>query len=613
MTLSALISVLTGAFFEAALLTTLLAISLSAERFVAARARKQLDALRQAAPDTALRLSAPMAEPHSVPLDAIVPGDLLLVQVGQIAPCDGHVVHSPALVSLAHLTGEAVPITKEIGDVIHAGTRPQDTPLIIRVSRTGAESFLSRIARLVTEAEQNRPTVARFFDRFGTVYTRVVLSVSFCIALLLPVFLSLFGNAFAPLAYAGRYGSIMRGLGVLVIASPCALLIGAPMAYTAALNACAKRGILVKGGARALDSAAAASYVVFDKTGTLTTGRLQLKSAHSLPSELELHREKIRQSKATGYLEVLEQGGAELFHATQLSRKELARVVAAAAALERGAVHPIADAVRQKASELGGELPLVTDCKVVAGQGVEGVLSFEEDDDLGISKGKLGRPSFILEVGGEAFRSVSREAALNGETVSVLEIGGEQFLLRMQDDIRPEARTVIENLRRQGMDVAVLTGDANGAANFVGEAVGGGVKIMSNATPEEKLDYVRTLGQKLVGEGKGVLMVGDGVNDGAALAAALVGVACGLSNATAVDAAEVVLVREDLNNVTWFLKKARTTSLIVRQNVAIALGLMVFSSVACAFGNIPLWLAVTLHEGGTLLVGLNGLRLLRDR
>lgn len=163
----------------------------------------------------------------------------------------------------------------------------------------------------------------------------------------------------------------------------------------------------MKGGARVFDAAAAASHVVFDKTGTLTTGRLQLKSAHSLPSELELHREKIRQCKATGYLEVLEHGGSELFHTTQLSRKDLTRVVAAAAALESGAVHPIADAVRQKASELGGDLPVVTDCKVIGGQGVEGVLSFEEGDGLGILQGKLGRPSFILEVGVRRFdRSV---------------------------------------------------------------------------------------------------------------------------------------------------------------------------------------------------------------
>lgn len=140
-------------------------------------------------PDTPLLLSAPTAEPRSVPLDVIVPGDLLLVQVGQLAPCDGHVVHSRVLVSLSHLTGEAVPVTKEIGDVIQAGTRPHDTPLIIRVSNTGAESFLSRIARLVTAAQQNRPTVARFFDRFGTVYTRVVLAVYLAIALLLPIFL----------------------------------------------------------------------------------------------------------------------------------------------------------------------------------------------------------------------------------------------------------------------------------------------------------------------------------------------------------------------------------------------------------------------------------------
>lgn len=613
MTLAALISVLTGAFFEAALLTTLFALSFSAEHMVSARAHKHLDELRRATPDTAQLLSSATSQPRTVPLDSVVPGDLLLVRVGQLAPCDGSLIHSAALVSVAHLTGESVPVTKQVGDSIQAGTRPQDAPLILRVTNTGAESFLARIARLVTAAQQNRPRVARFFDKFGDLYTRIVLGISFAIAVLLPICVSIIAPNYPPIPYAGRNGSIMRGLGVLVVASPCALLIGAPIAYTAALSACARRGVLVKGGARALDSAAATSHVIFDKTGTLTTGRLRLTDTHSVPSEMQLLQAKIQGNRTHSYLDGLENGNSPFFVSSELSETDMARVVSAAAALERGAIHPIADAVRRKANELGGDLPEVSEAKVIAGQGVEGVLSFQEGDGLTIVKGKFGRPSFILEVGCDAYRSVSREAALKGETVSVLEIGDEQFLLRMKDDVREEAGAVVKELKRQGLAVTVLTGDANGAANFVSDAIGGGLKVMSNATPAEKMNYVRDLGEKLERDGRGVLMIGDGVNDGAALAAALVGIACGLSNATAVDAAEVVLVREDLNNVTWFLRKARATGRVVKQNMAIAIVLMVLAGAACVIGNLPLWLAVTLHEGGTILVGVNGLRLLGER
>lgn len=614
MTLAALISVITGAFFEAALLTTLYAVSLAAERNVSARAAAQLNDLRRTSPDTALQLTSLSSEPQRVTLESVVPGDLLLIQVGQMAPCDGIVENAPALVSVAHLTGESVPITKDVGDAVQAGTCPQDAPLIIRVTHTGAESFLARISRLVTEGQQNRPQIARFFERFGAFYTRCVLAVSFAVAALLPLMGSSFNPSSRPVSFTGRNGSIMRGLGLLVVASPCALLIGAPIAYTAALSACARRGVLVKGGARALDAAAVTSHVIFDKTGTLTTGKLQLTNTHVVPTDNDLERLSAKQGHKSEYLTSLERGSddCKIFGNGALPEDEFVRVVNAAAALERGSVHPIADAIRQKAQEVGGEVPSVVEAKVVAGQGVEGSLTFKEQNHSTLISGKLGRPSFILKVDSVAFRSVSEEAALHGETVSVLQVADRRFLLRMKDDIRPEAREVVEELKRAGLQITVLTGDANGAANFVSDAVGGNVNVIANATPVEKMKFVEELGRKLQDDGKGVLMVGDGVNDGAALAAALIGIAFGLSNATAADAAEVVLVREDLRNLTWFLRKAQATGHIVKENLAIAFGLMIASGAACVFGGLPLWLAVMLHEGGTILVGINGLRLLRD-
>lgn len=613
MTLAAVISVCTGAFFEAALLTTLFATSLASENFVTARARAQLDALRRSAPDTALKLDSPTDTPVQVPLNSIRPDDLLLVQVGQIAPCDGTVVHNSVLVSQAHLTGESVPICKSVGDDVYAGVRPVDAPLYLRVSRVGDESFLTRVAKLVTVAEQNRPKMVRFFDKFGSVYTRCVIIASVTLAIVLP-FLTFIFPAIPRIPFVGRSGSIARAIGFLVVLSPCALLVGAPVAYTAALSAFAKRGILVKGGARAIDAASRTAHVVFDKTGTLTTGQLNLTSVHTLSSYTDFATVSLQMKPGNSYLESLERRRSNGLPKVQVTGKVYDRVVAAAAALERGAVHPIADAVRKTAHELDIQLPTVSNAQVISGEGVRGLLTFDNGNGAPqCMESRLGKPSFILGTHGENFNVLSKEAAYHGETVSVLEVGDERYVLRMMDDVRPEAKEVIQKLKDLDMDVTVLTGDANGAANFVGDAVGGGVTVVSNATPEEKMECVARMAVKLQAKGKGAAMVGDGVNDGAALASANVGIAFGISNMTAVDAAEVVVVQEDLRLVSWFLEKARRTESIVKQNVVIALTLMVASSLACLYSGVPLWLAVTLHEGGTIAVGINGLRLLRDR
>lgn len=619
MTLAALVSVLTGAVFEGALLAALYSVSHAAEHAVQLRATKALNSLRDAAPQFAYTLTNPRdtSSAKKVPVHQVRIGNYLLVKAGQLLPCDGVIAHGSAFVSVKFLTGEATPRSVGLGEHVPAGARAEDAPIIVRVTQIGAESSLARIARLVTSAQENRPVITKFFDRFGTLYARSVLLVSACIAAFLPGITAAFAPFVKPVAFAGRAGSLSRGLGFLVAASPCALLIGAPVAYLAALSSCARKGVLTKSGAKSLEAASRATHVVFDKTGTLTTGKLSLTSATMLPNDEESEGAWYRSSSTgNGVASVgLARGRMMLESLKELGHAELSRVVAAAAALERGAVHPIATAVQKRADQLGGPLPMVTEPKVIAGQGVEGVLSFDDvDGNMEIASGRFGRPSYILGKGSvEYVRRMTAEASSLGETVSVLEIGGDRYLLRLKDELRPESARVVAELKKQGLKISVLTGDGEGAAQFVSGAIGGGVRVVSNATPEQKLTYVTDLGQELDKKKNGVVMVGDGVNDAAALAASLVGVACGLSSATAVHAADVVLVREDLQNVGWFLKKARATKAIVRQNLIIALGLMVIATGACVAGAVPLWLAVTLHEGGTILVGLNGLRLLRER
>lgn len=612
MCLAGIALLITGAIFEAALLAVLYATSHAAEFAVQARARKALDELREAVPEHAWRMRVGGGVQH-VPVAEIVVGDALLVRVGELVPCDGVVTEGSAFVSKQVLTGESVPNSVTVGDEVVAGARVEDSPVVVRVTQIGAESSLARIARLVTAAQGNRPAVQRFFDRFDKLYARSVLVISALVALLMPALSRVLAPLIKPVGFAGKSGSFIRALGFLVTASPCAFLIGAPVAYLAALSCCARRGVLAKSGAKSLEAASRVSHVVFDKTGTLTTGNLSLTSAAVLPGGNFSGNGVHTPTTGNGVSWKSHDGAFHLDGLEELEQVELSRIVSAAAALERGAVHPIAAAVRQRADQLGGELPFVSNSRVIAGQGVEGILSYDDvEGNLQITCGRMGRPSYVL--GRKAFDAISKiteEASSRGETVSILEIGEERYLLRLRDEVRPESLEVVRDLEGQGLAVSVLTGDSKGAAEFVSNAMGGDVKVISNATPQEKLDYVNGLGKALSKTKTGVLMVGDGINDAAALAASLVGVSCGLSSATAVHAADVVLVREDLRNLGWFLRKARDTKSIVQQNLIIALGLMVIATTSCVAGAVPLWLAVTLHEGGTVLVGLNALRLLQ--
>lgn len=591
MTLAAIICISTGAIFEGALLTTLYTVSTVAETATMSHARRSLDKLRDLTPNMALRLPhASSSNPTPVAVSDVRPNDLLLVRVGEVAPCDGVIDTGRAFISLRHITGEGTPRHVQPNDIVPAGARAEDAEFVMRVTKVGAETSIARISRLVIAAQENRPVVTTFFDNFGRLYAKMVLIISFALAALLPVVTRAMAPMVPAVRYAGRGGSLARALGFLVAASPCALLIGAPVAYIAALSACARRGILVKSGAKSLEAACRASEVVFDKTGTLTTGDLTITSVVALPKDKVVDLNSLKEVSHVGMM----------------------RIVSAAAALERGAVHPIATAVQKTAREMGAELPSVFDARVVPGEGVEGVLNFEGEENVELLHGRLGRAKYILGDDCEYLKRITAESLTRGETVSVLELAHDRFLMRMKDDVRKESREVVRALQKDGMKVRVLTGDATGAGKYVSDAVGDEVDVICEATPKEKLEYVTNLQRELGGTNTGVVMIGDGVNDAAALAVSLVGVACGLNSATAVHAADVVLVEERLDNVAWFLKRAKSTRFIVVQNLAIALGLMVVSAAACVCGAVPLWLAVTMHEGGTILVGLNSLRLLRD-
>ncbi|NGX46211.1 MAG: hypothetical protein K940chlam2_01397, partial [Chlamydiae bacterium] len=365
------------------------------------------------------------------------------------------------------------------------------------------------------------------------------------------------------LPFLGEEGAIYRALTFLIAASPCALIIATPTAYLSAISACARRGILLKGGT-ILDALASCTLTAFDKTGTLTTGSL---SCHHI----------------------------ERMHGTT----SIEEALAIAAGLEQGAVHPMAEAVLREANEQKITPAPIPDFNAVAGYGLEGTTSSG-------ARALIGHPDFILPHLSQEARA-AYEKNRPDSLSSVLLIGEELFCFHYKDELREESLPSLEALRKESkLTIALLTGDHSAATHQVAETLGI-EKIFFDLRPEDKLDKVAELSKQ-----GGLIMVGDGVNDAPALARATVGISMGkIGSATAVDASDVVFLRDDLSHLNWLVLKARTTMRVVKENLILALAVILLATTPALLGWVPLWLAVILHEGGTVLVGLNSLRLLR--
>jgi heavy metal translocating P-type ATPase len=371
-------------------------------------------------------------------------------------------------------------------------------------------------------------------------------------------------------------GGIYRALAFLIAASPCALIIATPTAYLSAISSCARRGILLKGGV-VLDALASCQRVAFDKTGTLTTGKLACTAIETLSMQ------------------------------TPACSKDEA--LAAAFALERHAVHPIADAICAYAAEKNVRPAELTDFKAVHGYGLEGKARIAGKN----REVYIGHADYIEQKISFAFRSKWESAKTNlkreGHMNTLLLIEDTLFLFHFIDAIRPESLKMIQNLKtRCHLKTMMLTGDHADIAKTVADQIGID-EVYANLRPEDKLSKVAEFSQK-----EGLAMVGDGINDAPALARATVGISLGkIGSATAVDASDIVFLNDDLALLEWLVRKSRQTLRVVKQNITLALCVILFATTPALLGLVPLWAAVILHEGGTVLVGLNSLRLLRKK
>ncbi|MGE3953675.1 MAG: heavy metal translocating P-type ATPase [Parachlamydiales bacterium] len=553
MTLAAFLSVLIGSAMEGGLLLVLFAVSGSIEETVTGKAKSAVRSLHKLTP-TKAHLVDETGRVHERSIRDIVRGNQILIKAGEIVPLDGIVTEGASSVNLVHLTGESVPAQKKVGDEVPAGATNMEGALVLRVTHTSSDSTLARIIELITEAQGARPKFQRWLDKISRGYALTIISLSALFALGLPWVTSL--------PYLGFEGSIYRALAFLIAASPCALIIALPIAYLSALSSCARAGILLKGGIT-LDALMSCKTVAFDKTGTLTTGDL----------------------KCLGF------------------DTEKEEILGIAAALEQNAVHPIAQSILRYAEEKKIPPAKITDFRSIPGYGLEAK-----------SRGQyvyIGHPDHIKErLSPDTFQKIqsrAQEIRTQGQLLSLLLVEDQPYFFRFQDAIRPGIAKTLKSLKHDHhLNLLMLTGDHRANAEAIASQIGMDT-YYADLKPEDKLDHVARLSAD-----KGLAMVGDGINDAPALARATTGISMGrVGSRTAIDASDVVLLHDNLSLLTWLWRKASTTQAVVRQNVTLATLAIIGASISALFGWIPLWLAVVLHEGGTVIVGLNSLRLLR--
>jgi len=561
MTIAAFAAYFLGAGFEGALLLVLFAISGSLEEAVTLKAKNALRMIHSIEPTKAYLIDDQNQVIERAVQDVEI-GSHILVRAGEIVPLDGIVLNGSTLVSLAHLTGESHPIRKDKGDEIPAGARLIEGSLTVSVTRISADSTVSKIIQLITKAQEARPKLERWFDRFGRVYALTIIAMAFAFMLFFAHWLGI--------PYLGQEGAIYRALAFLITASPCALILAVPIAYLSSLGAAARKGIVLKGGV-VFDALNECTMVAFDKTGTLTLGELIFSSLDS----------------------------------TNGNQFPEDAVLAIAASLERNAVHPIAKAILKKADNM--KLFAVRDVKVVPGYGVEGFVHVQGKELFSfvgdVKAAHIRLPKDIAD----KLQTLATALQDKGKIVALLIIEKNGYLFSFEDRVRPNVSLMLERLRKSGRRILMLTGDHEKSAARIA-AVTGITEYYADLKPEDKLKKISDFSAHY-----GLAMVGDGINDAPALARATVGIAMGqIGSATAQEAADCVLLHDNIELLDWLFEKAKKTKRIVRQNLTLAMCAIVFASIPALYGLVPLWLAVILHEGGTVLVGLNAIRLLRE-
>ncbi|CEE91442.1 Pb/Cd/Zn/Hg transporting ATPase (P-type ATPase family) [Xenorhabdus nematophila str. Anatoliense] len=550
MSVAAIGALFIDATAEAVMVILLFKLGEILESYAAGRARRGVSALMALVPNQAWLVKD--GKKKTIPAADLRPGDIIEIAPGARLPTDAELLSPFASFDESALTGESIPVERQRGEKVAAGCLSVDSAVQMKVISEPGHNAIDRILQLIEEAEERRAPIERFIDRFSRIYTPLIILFSALVVFIPPLF------------FAGSWEVwIYRGLTLLLIGCPCALVISTPAAITSALAAATRRGSLIKGGA-ALEQLGAVTTIALDKTGTLTEGKPQV-------TEIE-----------------------------PISSINADTLLALASAVESGSHHPLAKAILNVTEYKGVTIIEAEHRKALAGIGVEGQLSGKKV--LVAAPGRLPENTLSDEW---KQRVIELE---NGGKTAVAVMQDEQFmgLIAMQDTLRQDAIDAIQILKKQGVDAVMLTGDNPRAAAAIAGKLG--IDYRAGLLPEDKVKAVTELNKK-----HKTMMVGDGINDAPAMKAASIGVAMGSGTDVALETADAALTHNRLTGLPELIALSRTTHYNIRQNITIALGLKAIFLVTSLLGITGLWMAVLADSGATALVTANAVRLLRAK
>ena len=555
MTVAILGAIVIGEWFEGSTVAFLFALSLTLEAWSIGRARRAVAALLDITPPTA---RVKLAEGEELrPIEKVPVGARIVVRPGERVPLDGVVESGHSSANQAPITGESLPVAKEPGSEVFAGSINGDGALEIRTTHPASDTALAKIIRLVRDAQSKRGQAEQWVDRFARVYTPAVMGVSFLVAVVPPL-----------LSLGAWHEWVYRSLVLLVIGCPCALVISTPVSIVAALAAAARAGVLIKGGAF-LEIPARLKAIAFDKTGTITEGRLEVTAVVPLNG----HNER--------------------------------ELVERALALEGHSNHPLAAAVIAYGAATNVSAAAAERVVLLPGKGASGIIGGREF--------WVGSHRYLEERGQETPDVHELLERYSGNGRSAVVVGNEQHVcgvIALTDRLRPNAAAVLGELRSLGVrHLVLLTGDNAGSAQAVAGTLGFN-EVKSELLPEDKVEAVR----QLVVQHGSVAMIGDGVNDAPALVASTLGIAMGAAGTdAAIESADVALMSDDLSRLPWLIRHSRRTMRVIHQNIAFSLAVKLAFVTLTFAGRANLWSAIAADMGASLLVILNALRLLRSR
>ncbi|MGG2080371.1 Zn(II)/Cd(II)/Pb(II) translocating P-type ATPase ZntA [Lelliottia nimipressuralis] len=542
MSVAAIGALFIGATAEAAMVLLLFLIGERLEGWAASRARKGVSALMALKPETATVVVD--GERKTVAITTLRPGDVMEVAAGGRLPADGTLITANASFDESALTGESIPVERETGEKVPAGATSVDRLVQLTVLSEPGDSAIDRILKLIEEAEERRAPVERFIDRFSRIYTPVIMLIALLVAVVPPLLFSAPWEAW-----------IYKGLTLLLIGCPCALVISTPAAITSGLAAAARRGALIKGGA-ALEQLSQVQQIAFDKTGTLTVGKPQVTGIYPADDAM----------------------------------------LSLAAAVEQGSTHPLAQAIVREAQSRGLPIPAASAQRALMGSGIEAVVE--------------GRQVLICAADkfpADAFSQQIRELEEAGQTVVIVVVDGvAKGVLTLRDTLRDDAKEAVAALHKLGIQGVILTGDNPRAAAAIASELD--LEYRAGLLPADKVQAVTGLNAQAP-----LAMVGDGINDAPAMKAATIGIAMGSGTDVALETADAALTHNRLTGLAQMISLARSTRANIRQNITIALGLKGIFLVTTLLGITGLWLAVLADTGATVLVTANALRLLRRK